>query len=60
MGESSMDVLMEIVFLYYIWCKINILKVIYIGKMIRFSNIIVNILYEVRGDEIILYEVWIE
>lgn len=60
MGESSMDVLMEIVFLYYIWCKINILKVIYIGKMIRFSNIIVNILREVRGDEIILYEVWIE
>lgn len=60
MGESSMDVLMEIVFLYYIWCKINILKVIYIGKMIRFSNIIVNILYEVRGDEIILYEVRIE
>lgn len=55
-----MDVLMEIVFLYYIWCKINILRVIYIGKMIRFSNIIVNILCEVRGDEIILYEVWIE
>lgn len=52
-----MDVLMEIVFLYYIWCKINIFKVIYIGKMIRFSNIIVNILREVRGDEIILYEV---
>lgn len=60
MGEGSMDVLMEIVFLYYIWCKINILKVIYIGKMIRFSNIIVNILGEVRGDEIILYEVRIE